>query len=293
MNLGRSKSTGIFSIGKKCRLKRLLRMYLRLAIIAEGARDAFSRRFFMLLKTSPQSVITMSEGKGVTKLRQLFAREARAMEAAAAGDESFLADLDQIDLNEPESMEDLEDPELFAHISVARTNFRRAQDEVRKIPSVEEIETDHTAYARSWSAFKDKLYAVDMSIKALKTDNEAVKTNLDLIQVGKVPPRFPDDPVEMLTILGEWVELNTTKMITLMDANQRLIIDTNTNYRGYENIFGKMHKAIKAQENVIRQQTDIINKLTQRNVRASGAESESAAESAAECKPSAPAAGSA
>lgn len=235
----------------------------------------------------------MSEGKGVTKLRQLFAREARAMEAAAAGDE---VDLDQVDLNEPESMEDLEDPELFAHISVARANFRKAQDEVKKIASVEEIETDHTAYARSWSAFKDKLYAVDMNIKALKTDNEAVKTNLDLIAVGKVPPRFPDDPVEMLTILGEWVDLNTTKMITLMDANQRLIIDTNTNYRGYENIFGKMHKAIKAQENVIRQQTDIINKLTQRNVRASADSADSAASAAsadAECKPSAPAAGSA
>jgi membrane-bound lytic murein transglycosylase MltF len=69
-----------------------------------------------------------------------------------------------------------------------------------------------------------------------------------------------------------------------------------THYRGYENIFGKMHKAIKAQENVIRQQTDIINKLTQRNVRASADSADSAASAAsadAECKPSAPAAGSA
>lgn len=206
----------------------------------------------------------MSEGKGLTKLRQLFAKEARAMEAAAAGDDSLLAGLEQVDLNQPESMEDLEDPELFDHIDAARAKFQQAQQELERVPTVTEIEKEHTTYARSWGAFKDKLYGVDMKIKALKTDNEAVHDNLELICSGQAPPKFPEDPVEALKVLGEWVDLNTTKTIELMDLNQRLILDTNTNYRGYETIFAQMHKALKAQESVIRQQTAIINSLTRR-----------------------------
>jgi hypothetical protein len=192
----------------------------------------------------------------------LFAKEARAMEAAAAGDDSLLAGLEQLDLSQPESMEDLEDPELFDHIDAARAKFLQVQQELERVPTVAEIEKEHTTYSRSWGAFKDKLYGVDMKIKALKTDNEAVRDNLEIICAGQAPPKFPEDPVEALGVLGEWVDLNTEKTVELMDLNQRLILDTNTNYRGYETIFAQMHKALKAQESVIRQQTAILNSLT-------------------------------
>ncbi len=192
----------------------------------------------------------MSENPKLSKLRQLFQREAELNEQTGLND-----------LPEPPDQSSLDDPLLDAHVLEAQQRRRELQSELEKIPTIDEVEAHHTAYVRAWAAFKDSFYMIDCKIKELKTDNESVGDSLKMITEGVTPPRFPEDPVECLNILRTWVEKNTEKTVELMSLNQTSILETNKKYRSYEDIFCRFHKIFKAYSSIIEQQEALINKL--------------------------------
>ena len=127
------------------------------------------------------------ENPKLSKLRQLFQREAELHEGP---------NIDAETLPEPPDQASLDDPLLDAHVIAAKERRQEIQDEINAIPSIEEVEAHHTAFVRSWAAFKDSFYMYDSKIKELKTDNESVDDSLKLITQDRKSTRLNSSHVK-------------------------------------------------------------------------------------------------